>query len=150
MKIEDSFVVAVPVAAAWAAIIDPTIVAACVPGCGSIEILGADKYRAEVAVAMGPIKTTFRVVVEISEMVPHERVVSVTRGEEGTRASLLTANNVLALRALDPSTTEIAYSSEVSLTGRLGKFGLGLMKKKAKDTGDAFALAFRSRLEGPG
>jgi carbon monoxide dehydrogenase subunit G len=147
MKIEDSFTIAVPIADVWTAIIDPNVVGPCIPGCRAIEILGPDKYRAEVAVAFGPIKTTFNVTVEVSEMVAPERVVSVTRGEEGTRASLLTANNLLALRALDGQTTEVAYSSEVSLVGRLGKFGLGIMKKRAKETGDAFAQAFRTRLE---
>lgn len=147
MKIEDSFTVAMPIAEVWTAIIDPNVVGPCIPGCKAIEVLAPDKYRAEVVVAFGPIKTTFNVVVEVSEMVAPERVVSVTRGEEGTRASLLTANNLLSLRALDDRTTEVAYSSEVSLVGRLGKFGLGIMKKRAKETGDAFAQAFRSRLE---
>lgn len=148
MKIEDRFTVAAPVAEAWAAITDPNVVGPCIPGCRTIEVLGPDKYRAEVAVALGPIKTTFNVVVEVIEMVAPERVVSATRGEEGTRASVLTANNRLELRALDERTTEIAYSSEVSLVGRLGKFGLGIMKKRAKETGDAFAKAFRTWLEG--
>ncbi|HEX2115614.1 MAG TPA: SRPBCC domain-containing protein [Alphaproteobacteria bacterium] len=147
MKIEDSFTVAMPIAEVWTAIIDPNVVGPCIPGCKAIEVLGPDKYRAEVVVALGPIKTTFNVVVEVSEMLAPERVVSVTRGEEGTRASLLTANNLLLLRALDDQTTEVAYSSEVSLVGRLGKFGLGIMKKRAKETGDAFAQAFRARLE---
>ena len=147
MKIEDSFTVAMPIAQVWTAIIDPNVVGPCIPGCKAIEVLSPDKYRAEVVVAFGPIKTTFNVVVEVSEMVAPERVVSVTRGEEGTRARLLTANNLLALRALDDRTTEVAYSSEVSLVGRLGKFGLGIMKKRAKDTGDAFEQAFRARLE---
>lgn len=84
--------------------------------------------------------------VEVSEMVPPERVVSVTRGEEGTRASMLTANNPLALRAIDDRSTEMAYNSEVSLVG-LGTFGLGLMKKRPKETGEVFAQAFRARLE---
>ncbi len=147
MKIEDSFTVAMPIAEVWTAITDPNVVGPCIPGCKTIEVLGPERYRAEVGVAFGPIKTTFNVVVEVSEMVAHERVVSVTRGEEGTRASLLTANNLLILRSLDERTTEIVYSSEVSLVGRLGKFGLGIMKKRAKETGDAFAQAFRTRLE---
>lgn len=147
MKIEDSFTVAVPIGEAWAAIIDPDAVGSCIPGCQAIEVLGPDRYRAEVGVVLGPIKAKFNLVVEVSEMVAPERVVSVTRGEEGTRASVLTANNLLVLRALDERTTEIAYSSEVSLVGRLGKFGLGLMKKRAKETGEAFAQAFRARLE---
>jgi uncharacterized protein len=147
MKVEDSFTVEAPVATAWEAIIDPNVVGPCIPGCQAVEVLGPDRYRAEVAVALGPIKTTFNVVVEVSERKPPERVVSVTRGEEGSRASLLTANNLLELRALDENTTEISYSSDVSLTGRLGKFGLGIMKKRAKDTGAAFAEAFRAQLE---
>src|SRR5437016_1104277 len=147
MKIEGSFTVARPVGIVWAAIIDPSIVAPCVPGCSAVEVLGPDKYRAEVTVSLGPIKARFNVVVEVSEMLAPERVISVTRGEEGTRASLITANNVLLLRAIDADTTEVAYSSEVSLVGRLGKFGLGIMKKRAKETGDAFAQAFCARLE---
>lgn len=149
MKIEDRFIVTVPVEAAWAAIVDPTIVGPCIPGCKTIEVLAPDRYRAEVGVALGPIKTTFNMVVEVSEMVRPARIASVTRGEEGTRASVLTANNLLELRAIDERTTEIVYSSEVSLVGRLGKFGLGLMKKRAKETGEAFAKAFREKVEGP-
>jgi uncharacterized protein len=147
MKVEDRFIVGAPIARAWKAIVDPNVVSRCIPGCQAVEVLGPDRYRAEVLVALGPIKTTFNVVVEVSEMTPPERVVSVTRGEEGSRASLLTANNLLELRAVDASTTEIRYSSDVSLTGRLGKFGLGIMKKRAKDTGAAFAEAFRTKLE---
>jgi hypothetical protein len=43
------------------------------------------------------------------------------------------------LRTLDDRTTEIAYSSKVSLLGPLGKFGLGIMKKRAKGMCGAFA-----------
>jgi len=42
----------------------------------------------------------------------------------------------------------VYYASEVSLVGRLGKFGLGIMKKKAKSLGEEFAAAFRARVEG--
>lgn len=147
MKVEDRFTVGAPIALAWEAIVDPNVVGPCIPGCRAIEVLGPDRYRAEITVALGPIKTTFNVVVEVSEMTPPERIASITRGEEGSRASLLTATNLLALRAVDESTTEISYSSDVSLTGRLGKFGLGIMKRRAKDTGAAFAEAFRTKLE---
>ena len=44
--------------------------------------------------------------------------------------------------------TEIAYASEVSVFGRLGKFGLGIMKKKARDLGQEFAETFREKVEG--
>jgi hypothetical protein len=38
----------------------------------------------------------------------------------------------------------------VSVVGRLGKFGLGMMKKKAKQMGEEFAEAFRERVEADG
>ena len=54
-----------------------------------------------------------------------------TRGEEGTRASMLTADNVVRLTANDDGSTEVYCSSESSITGRLGKYGAGMMMKKA-------------------
>ena len=72
---------------------------------------------------------------------------SITRGEEGSRASTVRAENMLKLRALDAEHTEVRYASELSLVGRLGKFGFGVMKKKAQVLGANFADAFRARVE---
>jgi carbon monoxide dehydrogenase subunit G len=99
-----------------------------------------------VRIAVGPIGTSFNVIVTVTETVEHERVVSVTRGEEGGRASILSANNLLTLTTLDDGSTELAYASYVSISGRLGKFGLGLMKKKAADLADVFARNLAARL----
>jgi carbon monoxide dehydrogenase subunit G len=41
----------------------------------------------------------------------------------------------------------VRYSSEISVVGRLGKFGLGVMKKKAEGLGADFVKALRERLE---
>jgi uncharacterized protein len=147
MKIEDSFRVAAPVDRVWRFITDPELVGPCLPGCQNVEILEPNKYRATIKVAVGPIKTTFNVLVELTEQDPPNRALSVTRGEEGGKASTLTAQSELRLNALDDGGTEVHYASEVSLVGRLGKFGLGIMKKKAKTLGEEFAVAFRSRVE---
>ena len=60
---------------------------------------------------------------------------------------MLNAHNELHLAALDDGTTEVRYVSEVSIVGRLGRFGLGVMKKKAAALGVEFAEAFRLRIE---
>ena len=44
-----------------------------------------------------------------------EKLRSRTRGEEGTRASSLSAENLLRLVARGENETEVSYSSEVSL-----------------------------------
>ncbi len=147
MKIEASFIVHAPRDRVWAAITDPARVAPCVPGRESIEIAGPGRYRARVAVAVGPIKATFNLEVDVTEETPPSFAASTTRGEEGTRASVLTAHNELHLAALEGGATEVRYVSDISITGRLGRFGLGIMRKKAAALGDDFAEAFRACVE---
>lgn len=146
MRIEGAFQVPAPLPDVWAAILDPEVVGPCIPGCGAIEVLSPGEYRATVRVAIGPISTSFNVVVSVTEMVEHERIASTTRGEEGSRASILSAANLLVVRALEDRQTEVAYASDVSVSGRLGKFGLGLMRKKAAELAAIFAQNLAARL----
>ncbi len=147
MKIEQTFRVSAAIERVWRMITDPEQVGPCIPGCQSIEITGPTTYKTRVKVALGPIKTTFNVDVELTETRPPDYVASITRGEEGGRASKLTAKSELRLVAIDHGETEVTYSSEISITGRLGRFGLGIMKKKAKTYGEEFAVAFRELAE---
>ena len=147
MKIEESFIVQASRDRVWAAITDPARVAPCIPGCESIEIVGPGRYRARVAVAVGPIKAKFNLEVDVTEETPPSFAASTTRGEEGTRASVLTAHNELHLAALEGGATEVRYVSDISIVGRLGRFGLGVMRKKATALGVAFAETFRARVE---
>lgn len=132
----------------WAAITDPSVVAPCVPGCQGVTVISPTLYKAKIRVQLGVIKADFNVEVELTEQSPPEQMRSRTRGEEGSRASSISAENTLRLVELSASETDVTYSSEVSVVGRLGKFGLGVMKKKAEALGRDFAAAFKSRLEG--
>lgn len=147
MRIEGHFVVAAPQQLVWTAIRDPAIVAPCIPGCQNVEVVNPTLYKARVRVTIGPIKADFNVDVEILEETPPEAVRSRTRGEEGSRASSLSAENTLRLTALGDNETEVFYSSEATIVGRLGKFGLGIMKKKAESLGREFAASFKQRIE---
>jgi len=100
-------------------------------------------------VQVGPIKADFNVDVEIVSETAPEEVRSRTRGEEGSRASSLSADNTLRLTALSHNETEVFYASEAAVVGRLGKFGLGVMKKKAESLGREFAQAFKNKVEQP-
>ena len=146
MRIEGSFTVAAPRERVFAEITNPALMAGCIPGCEAIEVIDGKTYRARILVEVGPIKARFNLVVEVTEEEAPVRVASVTRGEEGTRASVISSNNELLLAPADGG-TEVKYVSEVSVTGRLGKFGLGMMKKKAESLGAKFAETFRGKIE---
>ncbi len=146
MKIEDEFTVAAPIERTWAAIKDPQVVGPCLPGCEEIEELSPTTYRARVGVKVGPISARFVVEVEVVEETPPTRIVSVTRGEEGGKASNVRADNVVTLTPTPDGATAVRYESEVTVTGRLAKFGFGVMKKKAQSLGAEFAKALSERL----
>jgi carbon monoxide dehydrogenase subunit G len=147
VKIEGKFNVRAPIETVWSLITDPSQVGPCLTGCDKVEITGPNTYKASIKVALGPIKTTFDVIVELTEQRPPTFAASLTRGDEGGKASTLTARSELRLRTLEAGDTEVSYSSEVSIFGRLGKYGLGVMKKKAEALGSDFAKAFSARAE---
>ncbi len=147
MEIKGTFTVAAPRSKVWRFITDPEVMGPCIPGCESIEVTGPNTYLAKVQVKLGPIKTRFNLEVELIEEVEPDRVISRTRGEEGSRASIVSAENVLRLSNADSGGTEIYYRSEVAITGRLGKYGHGVMKKVAKKLSDKFADDFRAQVE---
>jgi len=146
MLIEGSFTVPAPRERVWRYITDPAMMGPCVPGCDSIEVVDSRHYKARVRVELGPVKAGFNLEVEVTEESPPLAIHSTTRGEEGSRASIVSARSELRLETLAEGGTEVRYSSEVSVTGRLGKFGLGMMRKKADQLGKQFAERFSARV----
>jgi uncharacterized protein len=148
MRVDGAFEIDIPRETLFRSIIDPALMATCVPGCESIEQINPTTYRAVVNVAVGFIKARFNIVVEVTKEIPPESVQSVARGEEGSRASQLTATNEVSLVDLGAGRTRVQYASDLSLTGRFGKFALGIMKKKAQSMAREFAENLRTRIVG--
>jgi uncharacterized protein len=150
LKIEGTLLVEAPLASVWPALLDAEMMAACIPGCSGIQAVSPTQYRGTVAMKFGPIEPQFEIEVSIQEIVEGVSIASTTRGQEGSRASLLSSNNLVQVRADSPHTTEVSYCATVSVTGRLGKFGLGLMKKTAEklamEFGRALSLALQDRV----
>lgn len=145
MLIDGQFPVAAPPRALMRHLFDARLMASCLPGCESLEALDEDRYRAVVAMAMAGIKARFDLQVQITKR-DENNVWATTRGEEGGQASNLQADSQVTL-APSPEGTVVSYRSEVLITGRLGRFALGMMKKKAQNLGEEFADNLRRKLE---
>lgn len=146
MRVEGDFDLPVARAALFERLLDPRLLARCIPGCEALEQIDPARYRAAVSVALAGVTARFNLVVELIDHQPPVRIVCVTRGEEGGRASQLSADSEILLHELAVDATRVAYASEVNLTGRLGRFALGMMKKKAQGLGEDFAHNLRSAL----
>lgn len=145
MLVEGQFPVAAAPETLLAHLFDARLMASCLPGCESLEAIDDDRYRAVVVVGMAGIKARFDLEVEITAREALD-VWALTRGAEGGQASTLRAESQVSLRPA-PDGTLVVYRSEVSLTGRLGRFALGMMKKKAQSMGDEFAENLRLKME---
>lgn len=144
MLIDGQFIVAAPPHALMRHLFDARLMAECLPGCESLEAQDTDRYRAVVGMAMAGIKARFDLVVQVVRR-DELAVWSTTSGEEGGNASQLQARNCVTLTAV-PEGTLLRYESDVTVTGRLGRFALGMMKKKAQSLGDEFAQNLQVRL----
>ncbi|NIS71882.1 MAG: hypothetical protein GTO12_24015 [Proteobacteria bacterium] len=149
MIIEERFVVHAPVDRVWSFLLDAQSLANCVPGCECVEPSGDNLYAAHMKAKVGPISANFKILIEITEMNPPTMLRSTLRGEDSKMASNLNASSVIELRKIDSVKTEVSYRSEVNILGRLGKFGEGILRRKAKETGEQFARSIKKRLEKP-
>ena len=147
MKIEKTFSVDAPAETVWQFITSPEKVAPCIPGCEGAEQTGDNTYKAAIKVKVGPIKTRFAVEIETLEERPPEFAADETKGEEGTKSSRLKAKSTLSLTQLNDTTTEVTYTSEINLLGRLGKFGSGMMQKVADSIGNEFVAGLKEQVE---
>lgn len=147
MKIEKTFTLSAPQEQVWSFITDPQKVAQCIPGCEGAEEKERGKYAAAINVKVGPIRTTFHLDIEQTEQRQPEFASYLGKGEEGSRASRISSVSTLALKSLSVNSTEVTYTSDINITGRLGKFGGGMMQKIADSIGEEFVGALKARLE---
>ena len=148
MQIQGEFEVPAPPQQLLVQLLDPGFTAACLPGCEEMERVDDSRYRVVVLIAMAGIKARFNLVVEITRR-DEANVWAVTRGEEGGQSSTLQADSQVSLQAVDAG-TRVSYRTEVNVSGRLGRFALGMMKKKAQSLGDEFAANLRRKLVAAG
>lgn len=147
MKLDGAFTVPVPRATVWDAIRDPGLMARCVPGCVLAEQIDETRYRAIVAVKFGPIAARFNLVIEIEDQSELEFMRARARGEEGTRASVVSSESLLTLTETGPDLTDVTWSADVQISGRLGRYGLGLMCKKVESLSAELVENFAAWLE---
>ena len=99
----------------WAFITDPHKVAQCIPGCEGAEEKEPGKYAAAITAKVGPIRVTFHIEIEQTQERPPQFASYLSKGEEGTRASRISATSTLALQSLSATGTEVTYASDINV-----------------------------------
>jgi carbon monoxide dehydrogenase subunit G len=150
VEIEKTLTVAASQQQVWDLLLDPQIMAGCVPGMQSIEVISPTEYVALVHVKISFISAKFKLRTTIAE----QRAPSYLRvegvGEDASVASSFKQQSEIFLDTAASGGTELRLKVKVDLFGRLGTFGLNVMKTKADRMWDEFATNLAARIDQPG
>lgn len=148
MQMSGERTIAADRAAVWAALNDPEVLKASIPGCQEMVRTSETGFEAKVAQKIGPVRATFTGEVELSDIVPGESYTISGKGKGGAAGG---ASGGAAVR-LDEAAegTVLSYDVEAKVTGKLAQLGSRLIDGFAKKFADEFFDRFKAEVEGPG
>ncbi len=134
-------------AAAWAALNDPAILKASIPGCESIEKTGENEYAVAVATALGPVRAKFRGKLRLEDVVAPERYTMRFEGEGGAAGFAKGSAQVTLTDA--QGGTLLTYTAAAQVGGRIAQVGNRLIDSAALKLADDFFEAFERAVASP-
>jgi 2-furoyl-CoA dehydrogenase large subunit len=109
--------------------LDPHTLAQVIPGCHALQALDANRYKAEVTVGVGLVKTRYEVEVTLSEIDPPRSL-----RLEGSGLSALGAARGSARVRLEtsPAGTRLTYDYRTEVSGRVAAVGSRMLEGASK------------------
>jgi carbon monoxide dehydrogenase subunit G len=147
MKLEQSFEVAAPIDAVWAALNDLERVAPCLPGAAITDHDEEGNYHGTFQVKLGPTTAAYRGTIRIENADESTHTATLkARGTDKRGQGGASATIVNTLTEHDGATT-VHAATDFSITGRLARFGRGgMMEDISNRLLRDFSTCLQSRL----
>ena len=147
MDITGQYRIPAPREQVWAALNDPAMLKASLPGCESLEKLSDHQFAATVVAKVGPVKAKFNGNVTLSNLNPPE---SYTISGEGKGGAAGFAKGGADVRLTeDGDITVLTYTAKADVGGKLAQLGSRLIDGTAKKMADEFFDNFTQQVTGP-
>ena len=143
MNIRNSYTFEAPPQAVWDLLIDINAVAACLPGCESMDPIGDNTYRAVLTMGIAAITGRYEGTVEMRDLDPPNsyRLAVEGKGKPG----FVTGGGAISLTAIDGG-TRVAVDGTVQVGGTIARVGQRLIGSVAKMMMDRFFACLQERL----
>ena len=128
----------------WAALNDPEILKACVPGCESIEPAGENVYQVLMVARVGPVSAKFKGKLTLSDIVPPQSYSISFEGQGGAAGFAKGGANVRL--AAENDQTKLSYDVKANVGGKLAQIGSRLVDAAAKKVADDFFRNFNQKM----
>jgi uncharacterized protein len=148
MTMTGEVVLPAPRETVWAALNDPAVLKACIPGCESLDRTDDTGFQAVAKVAVGPVKATFKGKVTLSDIDPPAGYTITGEGQGGVAGFAKGGAKV----RLEPAegeaehATRMTYDVEAQVGGKLAQLGGRLINGVAKKYADTFFENFARQL----
>jgi hypothetical protein len=149
MILEEAFVVSQPRDRVWTFFLSEVErVAKCMPGAGSFEDLGDERYHLLLSQKIGHLGATFDLKVALVDKEPQHRVTftAVGRSIRGVRGDMSSKNRV-ELTDDAGNATKVAISCDLVLGGMVGSIGNKAVTAKAKEIVKQFASRLSDEIQ---
>jgi carbon monoxide dehydrogenase subunit G len=147
MLIEGKFSLKAPIKGVWDFLLEPGTLASCIPGAEKMEAVDDKTWEGIVKQKVGPISVKLNFTQSFTEVDPPKHLKAVGRGSAAGGAGTFSQETTVDLSESAPGETEIAYTSNVSMVGRLATFGERIMRAKVKSVGEEFTNNLQKKLK---
>jgi carbon monoxide dehydrogenase subunit G len=148
MQMTDERIIAAPPAVVWAALFDPEVLKACVPGCEELTGSAETGYSATVVQKVGPVKATFHGEVTMQDVIAPASCRLVGEGKGGA-AGFAKGEAHVHLAATEDGQTKLTYTVDAKVGGKLAQLGSRIVDGFARKMAADFFTRFQETVEGP-
>jgi carbon monoxide dehydrogenase subunit G len=131
----------------WAALNDPAVLRASIPGCESLEKLSDNELKATAAIKIGPIAARFTGQVQLADLDPPNGYTISGEGQGGV-AGFAKGGAEVRLEA-DGAVTVLRYIVKAQVGGKIAQLGARLIDATAKQMADQFFTRFAAQVGAP-
>jgi uncharacterized protein len=143
MDISGSYRFEAPPDRVWNVLMDPAVIASCVPGCQELAPDGDDRYRAKLSVALSAITGTYDGTVVISDKTPPSSYRLTVDGQG--KPGFVRGSAAITLRA-DGASTIVDVAGTVQTGGPIARLGQRLIGGVANMMQDRFFECLKTKL----
>jgi carbon monoxide dehydrogenase subunit G len=136
MEIKGEYRISAPREAVFAALNDPAILQACIPGCETLAKTSDTEMTAKVRLRVGPVSAAFSGKVTLSDLDPPNFYRISGEGQGGV-AGFAKGGAAVTLQA-DGADTVLNYSVDAQVGGKIAQVGARLITGTAKKLADEF------------
>ena len=144
MEILGSQIIPASQQAVWDGLNSPDVLKKCLPGCESVELVSPDVFKVVITAAIGPLKAKFNGTLNVTEANAPHSCVLIFEGQGGA-VGFGKGSSSVTLKPVDGG-TELTYSAQAHVGGKLAQIGSRLIDSVAKKMSDDFFKAFNKEL----